>query len=118
MGNRVAVSFWIHDQLMECGLRMEHLANAQGKGRIAKLTKRALNQCLRELLLAQSSDWPFIISNGTSAEYASRRVKDHVSRFHYLANAIENNAIDEEKLAVLEEMDNIFPNADYRVFRS
>ena len=109
---------WIYDQVVECGLRMENLANMQDKGRIAKLTKRALNQCLRELLLAQSSDWPFIISNGTSAEYASRRVKDHVSRFHYLANAIEQKAVDEEKLAVLEEIDNIFPNADYRVFRS
>ena len=118
---------WIYAQLMECGHRMERLANQQdgaaakkaaAKGIPADLIERALNQCLRELLLAQSSDWPFIISNGTSEQYASRRVKDHVSRFHYLADAVEQNNINQDALAVIEEMDNIFPNVDYRVFRS
>jgi len=74
-------------------------------------------QCVRELLLTQSSDWPFMINNGTSAGYATRRVKDHVARFHYLADSIENNSISEDHLSALEQMDNIFPNADYRLFR-
>jgi 1,4-alpha-glucan branching enzyme len=71
---------------------------------------------VRELLLAQSSDWPFIINDGTATEYAARRVKDHVARFHFLANAIEQDAIDQEKLAALEYMDNPFPNVDYGLF--
>lgn len=40
----------------------------------------ALNQCARELLLAQSSDWNFIITNGTMVDYAKRRTKDHVRK--------------------------------------
>jgi predicted glycosyl hydrolase (DUF1957 family) len=45
------------------------------------LTARALRQAARELLLAQASDWPFILRAGTSPDYARRRVKDHLLRF-------------------------------------
>ena len=107
---------WIYNELMECGRRMEGLAARHGCGEPPAPVRRALNQCVRELLLAQSSDWPFIITAGTAAAYAARRVRDHVSRFHYLANAVEAGAIDAEHLAALEYADNIFPNADYRRF--
>ncbi len=108
---------WIYPQLYECNRRMEALAANNDKNRPPALTRRVLNQCVRELLLAQSSDWAFIINNSTSAEYATRRVKDHVARFHYLADSIEKNSINADYLCALEEMDNIFPNADYRLFR-
>ena len=39
------------------------------------LRKKALNQCARELLLAQSSDWLFIITNGTMVDYAKKTNK-------------------------------------------
>ncbi|MCP5420443.1 MAG: DUF1957 domain-containing protein [Gammaproteobacteria bacterium] len=108
---------WIYPQLHACSERMEQLANRYGKGRVARLKRRALNQCVRELLLAQSSDWPFIINNATAEEYAVRRVRDHVARFHHLADALENNTLDAEELAALEWLDNPFPNADYRLFK-
>ena len=43
--------------------------------------ERALKQAARELLLAQASDWPFILRTGTSPDYARKRVKDHLLRF-------------------------------------
>ena len=46
------------------------------------LTVRALNQAARELLLAQSSDWAFIMKTGTMVEYAVKRTKDHILRVH------------------------------------
>ena len=46
------------------------------------LKLRVLNQCAREVLLAQSSDWLFIITNGTMVDYAKKRIKDHVGRFN------------------------------------
>jgi len=107
---------WMYPQLYECGFRMERLAAKHGRGRVAALTKRALNQCVRELFLAQSSDWPFIIHDGTSTEYAARRVKDHVARFRYLADSIEKKTIKAEYLSALEYMDNIFPEVDYKLF--
>ena len=107
---------WIYPQLYECAARMEALAGRYRHEEPSPLVQRALNQALRELLLAQSSDWPFILNNETSTQYAARRVKDHVARFRYLAEAVEREQIDAEKLAALEAMDNLFPHADYRVF--
>lgn len=79
------------------------------------LKKRALNQALRELLLAQSSDWAFIMATGTHVSYAQRRTKDHLLRFFKLADDIRADAIDEVFLKDLEYKDNIFPEIDYRV---
>ena len=36
---------------------------------------RALNQAARELMLAQSSDWTFIMTTGTTVPYATRRIQ-------------------------------------------
>jgi len=109
---------WIYHHIYDCNLRMEKLAVGFNKSRVPALTKRALNQCMRELFLAQSSDWPFIINNGTSTEYAVRRVKDHVSRFHFLADSIENKTVSEEHLSALEHIDNIFPDINYKTFNA
>jgi 1,4-alpha-glucan branching enzyme len=108
---------WIYPQIDECARRLEILASHYKGGWVPDVTRRTLNQCLRELLLAQSSDWSFIINNGTSEEYAVRRVKDHVARFRYLADSVDDGHINEEYLSTIEEMDNIFPDADYKVFR-
>lgn len=78
--------------------------------------KRALNQAARELLLAQSSDWPFIMTAGTMDNYARSRLEDHMVRFTRLYRQITENNIDEGWLAKLEEKDNIFPDIDYKVF--
>ena len=108
---------WIYNHLTECAERMEQLAIANAwRERVPKNKARVLDQCVRELLLAQSSDWPFIITQGTSAQYAERRVKDHVARFHYLAGRIDSGQLDDDYLAALEHVDNIFPDADYRLF--
>ena len=107
---------WIYPQLYECFERLESLAKRYANKQIPEITERALNQCVRELLLAQSSDWPFIINNGTANEYATRRLKDHISRFHYLVNSIIGNSLDKKSLAALETMDNIFPEADYKIY--
>ena len=45
-----------------CGNRMVEIANTYAN-ETDELKISALNQCARELLLAQSSDWNFIITN-------------------------------------------------------
>jgi 1,4-alpha-glucan branching enzyme len=82
------------------------------------LPDRALRQAGRELMLAQASDWPFIITNGTTEEYARRRLLDHLNRCHYLLDGLERQEIDPTKLEALECMDAIFPELDYRLFAS
>jgi 1,4-alpha-glucan branching enzyme len=46
------------------------------------LQERTLNQAVRSLLLAQASDWPFIMTTGTTVEYATKRITDHLARFN------------------------------------
>ncbi|GAB4390208.1 MAG: DUF1957 domain-containing protein [Thermodesulfovibrionales bacterium] len=107
---------WIYPVLHDSCRRMAALAARHARGRPPALTRRALNQCVRELLLAQASDWPFMINNGTSSDYAARRVRDHAARFNFLASSVERGSIDEEALAAIEQMDNAFPAADFRCF--
>jgi 1,4-alpha-glucan branching enzyme len=78
------------------------------------LKLRALKQAGRELLLAQSSDWPFILRTGTSPDYARKRVKEHLLRFIALHEQLTLTRVDELWLNRIEAMDNIFPDIDYK----
>lgn len=80
------------------------------------LKRRALNQAARELLLAQSSDWAFMINSGSAAEFAKNRFIEHTGNFFYLQSAIKNDAIDAAKVGRLEDKDNIFQTLDFRTF--
>jgi 1,4-alpha-glucan branching enzyme len=80
-------------------------------------TRRALNQAGRELLLAQSSDWAFIMARRTAVQYAEKRTREHLLRFHHLCDMIRCRSIDREWLAGIESQDNIFPSFDYSVYR-
>jgi len=103
---------WIYPHLDVAMERMTELA--QRFPRASGLVKRALQQAGRELLLAQASDWPFILRTGTSPDYARRRVKDHLSRFLSLYKQINAGKVDAKWLAQVESMDNLFPDVDYR----
>ncbi|MFH0772336.1 MAG: 1,4-alpha-glucan branching protein domain-containing protein [Candidatus Omnitrophota bacterium] len=104
---------WIYRHLHKASERMTELANSHPDAN--GLLRRALNQALRELLLAQSSDWAFIMKTGTVVQYAVKRTKDHILRFTKLYEDIKSNRVDEGWLKEIEWRDNIFPEADYRV---
>ena len=89
---------------------------SSSKYRNAKIQVRALNQAARELLLAQSSDWLFIITNNTMVDYAHRRIKDHIGRFTRLYNELNSGKIDRKFLSEIEEKDPVFPDIDYRIY--
>jgi 1,4-alpha-glucan branching enzyme len=86
--------------------------------------ERALAQAVRELLLAQSSDWPLLLNqadgDAASAE-ALRRPVEHLRRCERLCALAELPELNEEDMSFLdlvEELDNPFPNLNYRVFAS
>ena len=80
------------------------------------LRTRLLNQMARELLLAQSSDWAFILKNQTHTGYAYRRLHSHLGRFTRLSDALRQDRVDEGWVADIEAKDNLFPFLDYRVY--
>jgi 1,4-alpha-glucan branching enzyme len=79
--------------------------------------RRALNQGARELLLAQASDWAFIMKTGTTVEYAKKKTRDHIARFDYLYRTLSGGFLEEPILREFEDRDNIFPDIDYQVYR-
>ncbi len=79
---------------------------------------RAWTQAVRELLLAQSSDWPFLIEAGTNAGYAKQRFEDHLLAFRALAAQLKAGFIDEASLARREATNNLFGAIDARVYGS
>jgi 1,4-alpha-glucan branching enzyme len=102
---------WIYPHLHAAADRMTELArHFKNRG---DLTERALRQAARELLLAQSSDWAFIMKTGTMVPYAVKRTKDHCLRFTRLYDMIKSGHIDEPWLASVEWRDNIFPDVNY-----
>lgn len=67
---------WIWRDLHEAGDALRRACEKEnGEG------TDALESAAREILLAQSSDWPFMVSRNRTARYARRRVDEHLGRF-------------------------------------
>ena len=105
---------WIYRHLHKAVERMIELAGRHPDA--GGSMRRALNQAARELLLAQSSDWAFIMKTATHSSYAFKRTKDHIHRFTRLYEEIKAGAIDERFLVDTEQKDNLFPDIDYRMY--
>jgi 1,4-alpha-glucan branching enzyme len=98
---------WIQSHLQVAQRRMVHLIRRYGAA--PGLAGRALRQAGRELLLAQASDWPFMINAQSCPDYARRRIRQHLRHFHLLGDGLDNQAVPETDLTALESVDNIFP---------
>ena len=106
---------YVHRHLHVAGDRMVELCHTFPNENDT-IKREALNQCARELLLAQSSDWLFIITNGTMVDYAKKRIKDHIGRFTKLYNQIKADEIDKDFLKSIQKKDCIFPEIDYMIY--
>jgi 1,4-alpha-glucan branching enzyme len=100
----------------DCSGQTTGAAVGPSEGQPQPLRDRALKQAARELLLAQSSDWPFILRTGTSPGYARKRVSEHLLRFTGISEQLLQSKIDEAWLAQIETQDNIFPELNYGHF--
>ena len=72
--------------------------------------ERIVRQMFRELLLAQASDWPFIMRTGTSPDYARKRINEHLGRFWTLDEMLSGGRHDETLLDAICVVDAIFPD--------
>ncbi|MBI3615290.1 MAG: DUF1957 domain-containing protein [Candidatus Omnitrophica bacterium] len=106
---------WIYPHLHRAAWRMNELVS--GNPVASGITRRALNQALRELFLAQSSDWAFILAQRTASGYAQSRLQKHLGIFARLYEQIRSGNIDSAGLTEIEGQDNLFPFLDYRVYR-
>ncbi|HEX75257.1 MAG TPA: DUF1957 domain-containing protein [Dehalococcoidia bacterium] len=108
---------WMWPIIYSAEGRMEKLVAKYPKAGGAM--KEILNQAARELILLESSDWPFLITTGQAEAYGKNRFLEHVNRFQQLADMAESGQADETALALchqLWELDKVFPGIDYRSF--
>lgn len=106
---------WIYPHLHTAARRMTELARRH-MATDSSETLRGLKQAARELLLAQSSDWAFLMKTGTARAYATRRTEEHLHRFTRLYEQLDAGKVDEPFLANCEVRDNIFPNLNWRYY--
>jgi len=117
---------WIYPHLHAAARHMNDLAGANSSMRFQRMSHRqdadatfadrVLKQLARELLLAQSSDWAFLMKTGTAREYATNRTLDHFARFNRLHDQFVANRVDEEFLRDCEWRDNLFGNVNWRYY--
>jgi 1,4-alpha-glucan branching enzyme len=102
---------WIWPQIHSAERRMEQLVADFPEPSAQQ--REMLAQAARELLLLESSDWPFLVTTGQAKEYAVQRFTEHVDRFNELADLLEAGgeltATEEEFVAQVGERDNPFP---------
>ena len=112
-------SMWLGDATLWTWERLWPLEETFWDAAPAALAKPAarpvLAQAARELLLAQASDWQFIISTGAAADYAERRFKEHCDDAHALLAALAPGAEDrlshaQARAEELARRDDLFPD--------
>jgi 1,4-alpha-glucan branching enzyme len=111
-------SMWLNDQTSWTWQRLWALEQAYWavapKALVGGPKPRAvLAQATRSMLLAQASDWQFIISTGEAADYANLRFDEHCGQAEDLVRALANGKIDDatmHRVQALEAQDSVFPN--------
>ncbi len=108
---------WMQPLVRESGARMERLALQHARTAGNELQERILRQAGRELLLAQGSDWPFLMKLNTAGTYPERRIREHLEAFNRLSSLLESRpgpTTAPEWMVDLESRHNLFPNLTWR----
>ncbi|MBI5848707.1 MAG: DUF1957 domain-containing protein [Nitrospirae bacterium] len=105
---------WVYRHLKKASERMSALSRQHHKAE--GLLQRALNQALRELLLAQASDWPFMMKMGSAAQFGEAKFREHINNFFALCRDIDRGTIRNAAVDSLEKKTGIFRDIDFRIY--
>ena len=111
-------TYWLNDQTAWTWKRLWALEDAYwGAARAALAAgpeaRAVLAQATRSMLLAQASDWQFIISAGEAGDYATQRFDEHCGQAEDLVRALAHGKVDEatvRRAEALGAQDGVFPN--------
>lgn len=101
---------WMWPLIHAAERRMLTAVQSAAESQPTAAEEQRLNQAGRELLLLQSSDWPFLVTTGQAREYATERFRQHLERFDVLLDG----AVPADQVQQIWEADRIFPEIDYR----
>jgi 1,4-alpha-glucan branching enzyme len=103
---------WVYRHLHRQAIRMSELAKRFPKEK--GMRKRVLDQAFREMLLAEASDWAFIMKTGTTVPYAVQRTREHIYNFARIYESMMSGTIQQNWFLGVERRNNIFRKIDYR----
>ncbi len=110
---------WTWERLYPAERRLRAIIEEKGDGP----AKEIIKQAARELLLAESSDWQFLISTQSAKDYSEVRFVDHIDRFNRLCELADSvhsggilTAAEEEFIAECREKDNVFAELDLNIW--
>jgi 1,4-alpha-glucan branching enzyme len=106
--------YWLNDTnawlIPEWQRAARAMVRRVNRGVASAAQRDLLTQAGRELLLAQSSDWSFILRAGTTTGLARERIERHLDRFWRLIDAIEHGRTPPaEWLEAVQREDRLFP---------
>jgi 1,4-alpha-glucan branching enzyme len=113
-------NIWTWEALYPAQRQMRKMAREMADGP----AKLIVEQAARELLLAEASDWQFLISTFSAKDYAEIRFQDHIDRFNRLAEVAERvhegnemSPTEEEYLFDCQTKDAAFPVLDLSLWK-
>jgi len=107
-------NYWLNDSnawiVPEWHRASQAMVRRVNSGVASEEQRQLLNQAGRELLLAQSSDWSFILRAGTTTDLARTRIHRHLDRFWRLIDAIDcQTSLPRGWLEAVQQEDGLFP---------
>lgn len=80
------------------------------------LKERLLNLGTKEVLLAQSSDWPLMLAHQQLPDFAEQMFTKNIISFTNVFDALASNTVSTEWLTNLEKEHSLFPWINYKIF--
>lgn len=113
---------WTHEEIQK---RAEQLARfvrlfdehrAAMTEETAARRQRCIQLMTKELLLAQPSDWAFLMKNEASRDYATRRTREHLAHFDRVWTVAARGNGGGEILDEVEEADPVFSDLPWNLY--
>ena len=105
---------WAYAYIRKATARMVDIAGRFSDSR--PLSERILNVAAREVLLAQSIEWPLLMNDPVNFEYARKRLEESVRAFTTVYDSLGSNEVSTEWLTEMEKRHPLFPFINYRAF--
>lgn len=109
-----STNFFMRRHLFKANQRMIDLADRFSES--SGLRLRLLNLAAKEVLLAQSGDWPLMLHDNYLADYAKREFAQNIRAFCNVFESLGSNKVDTEWLVRTEKQHSLFPWLNYKIF--
>ncbi len=92
---------WMWETIRKARQELESTAGLAG----GDLINRARNQAIKELMLMESSDWFFMVTNNHTRDYAVRRFLEHFAKLVRLTGMVRMNQFNPETIEWLKRVE-------------